>query len=140
MSPRVYNALILQTINTVPTENSTFIADYLLKPDEGNRIHRKVKAELPLAIRPTKNSSRILAQRGVFTIHGNKSICINELLETIPLVNKNETLNYIDISGRHKSKILKELFQSGISHSVLFPELTGISQELLVRYTEFYQH
>ncbi len=141
LSPRVYNSLILKTINTVPIDSSTFLKDYVLRSDNGDKIYREVDAKFPLAIRPTKNSARILAQRGVFTIHGKNSDCIFETIKTIDKIEDNsDVINYIDISGEHKLNILKELYQSGISHSVLFPELGGISHELLVRYKDFFKN
>lgn len=138
LSPRVYNLLILKTINTVPTDQSDFVKDYVLRPDKGSEIFREVEAKFPLAIRPTKNSARILAQRGMFTIHGKEKICIKEHIDkknikSLPVLEK------IIIDGKYKKSILKDLYQSGISHSVLFPELTGISKELLIKYTEFFK-
>lgn len=138
LSPRAFNYLILKTINTVPTDKSSLVCDHILKPDSGDKVYREVEAKYPLAIRPTKNSSRILAQRGVFTIHGKEKVCIAEFLSQMDKKG-HEVLLRIDIDGKCKYNLLKDLYQSGISHSVLFPELTGISKELMIRYTEFYR-
>jgi hypothetical protein len=138
LSPRVYNYLILAETNTVPTSKSPYLFDYMLQPDNGPNPTRQVKAAYPLALRPVKNSARILAQKGVFTIHGNQDICINDIANA-PNDENLQVLRQIKIDKRYKKSILKELYQSGISHSVLFPELPGVSKELTTRYTQFFK-
>lgn len=136
LSPRVFNHLVLEDTNTVPVANSPYLSNHLIKPDDGPIPTRKVEARYPLAMRPTKNSKRILAQRGVFTVHGSKNISLSDFISQ-----KNrfglQVLYRIDIDKNFKLDILKQLYQAGISHSVLFPELPGISTEILNRYTVF---
>ncbi|MFT3908215.1 MAG: FRG domain-containing protein [Ferruginibacter sp.] len=103
-----------------PDEN--IIQDYIL--DEKGFL----KADLPIAIRTNKNSKRIHAQKGVFTMHGKYEDSLDMY---------NHTIDIIEIDGNSKLKILKELYHAGISHSVIFPELTAISEELKFTYTEF---
>jgi hypothetical protein len=137
LSPRRYNYTILKASNTVPISSSVLLKDYLIKQDDGNNLFRKVEAKLPLAFRPAKNSSRILAQRGFFTIHGNEDICINELIKS-HYESSDQVLRQILIHKDFKVAILKELYNCGISPSVIFPVLTGISEELVMKYTTFY--
>ncbi len=131
-SPRLFNLMILKVTNTVPTSDYPDLEKYIItRPDFAER---EVKAKLPIALRPSMNSPRILAQRGVFTIHGNLPKCINDIVNEMN-INAYPILERIVIDGKSKLKLLKELYLSGISHSVIFPELIGITQELRHRYS-----
>jgi hypothetical protein len=93
---------------------------------------REVEAKYPIAIRPKKNSSRIVAQKGMFTIHGKSDVPIN-LLQ--PCLSSKLQIHKIEINKDSKLKIKKELYFSGITDSVLFPEIDGISRDLIFRYS-----
>ncbi len=47
-------------------------------------------------------------------------------------------LKKIEISGSSKKRIYRELFKSGITPSVVFPELGGLADELKIRYSVGY--
>lgn len=136
LSSRIFNWYHLKDTNTVPVTSSPYLANHILKPDNGPHPTRSVTAEFPLALRPPRNSERISAQRGTFTIHGRQPICLKSFVGM--RIDGHEIMEAITVKGSSKSSILKELYQCGISHSVLFPELPGVSQELMRRYTEFY--
>jgi hypothetical protein len=147
LNPREYNSLILtphpnpdpnHDNYTVPTASSHFLIDHILEPDSpATGIARKVKADLPVALRPTKNSSRILAQQGFFTIHGQLGECLRDIIPKQPNPKKYKVLESIEIDGRSKKEILKELYRAGVSHSVIFPEITGICKDIRTRYIDF---
>jgi hypothetical protein len=126
---------------TVPVHNHRFLNDYVLPPPMN--VEREVRGYYPVCIRPKKSTSRILAQKGCFSIHGNIQIGIDEITS---MFNKSENqikkirLKKIIIDGRSKLKILKQLFISGITHSVIFPDLDGLSKEISLRYSEDYMN
>jgi hypothetical protein len=113
----------INKMDTVPAStNRIFLKNYLLDTDGPKRIGF-CKAEKPMAIRAVKNSTRILAQKGTFTIHGKEILAIEDYV-----TNFNE-------SGNKKFSLMKELYYSGISHSVIFPEIDMVSEELKFRYS-----
>lgn len=124
--------MVLINTNSIPTSNYKELKNYIIQnPD---LVEREVKADYPIAIRPSKNSGRILAQRGVFTIHGKQPICLFKLIQQLN-VNNYPVIDKIVIDGKSKKNLLKELYMNGISHSVIFPELVGIANELKNRYS-----
>jgi hypothetical protein len=117
---------------SVPVDSHPKLNEYLLNTDP-ERFERRVKGEYPVAIRPNRVSPRIIAQKGVFTIHGCNTTPLNKLGN-----NKKGNaivLEKIKICGKSKLKILKELHMAGISHSVLFPEMEGLAKEISFRYS-----
>jgi hypothetical protein len=92
-----------------------------------------ISAELPVAIRPRHTTDRIIAQKGQFTIHGHNKKGINEMIKTKLF---DVEIKLIEIAGSSKERIFKELFMAGITHSVLFPDLDGLSKEIYIRYSK----
>jgi FRG domain-containing protein len=122
---------------SVPPSTEEVFADYVLKLNEGGVVVRKVKASKPVAVRPARSTERIVAQRGTFTIHGRSTAS----LDNIAKVGKKSAklrLACIPIDGNSKTNLLKELFLAGISHSVIFPDLEGLSKEIHFRYSKPY--
>lgn len=129
-------SLNLQSIDqqSVPITNHPALKDYALETDP-KEISRDINAKLPAAIRPTRSTPRIIAQKGVFTIHGS----IAEGLNQIQVTGLDGIfLESIVISGAQKKRLLKELEPAGVTYSVLFPELEGISKEIAFRYSKDY--
>jgi len=119
---------------TVPTSLDKRLKGYEINP---LKFDRQVKEEYPLAIRPLRTSDRITAQKGMFTIHGFKRDSLNTMVKELNSKNiKQIDLIKIIISGKAKLSILKELYISGITHSLIFPELEGICQEISFRYSD----
>ncbi|WNF37192.1 FRG domain-containing protein [Bacillaceae bacterium IKA-2] len=120
---------------------------WMLKPLELNQLTRD-KAELvspnkleypdaykvatqglnSLAIYPIKNSNRILAQHGVFTIQGN---CHKPLDKEFhgQLVDLN-LLKYIDLPYEVKQDAFQFLKLNGINRYSLFPDLDGLAKHI----------
>lgn len=118
---------------TVPSSLDPRLNQYLL-----NIIgfDRKVAVELPIAFRPKRTNARIRAQKGMFTLHGSLNRSLNHLLHPTNLAyNGALVLDRIVISGAHKLDILKQLYSSGLTHSNLFPEQTGICKDIAFRYS-----
>lgn len=123
---------------TIVTSSYPELIDYVLDEPHLHLFNRKIKGEMPVAIRATRNSERIVAQKGTFTLHGSNSLPLNKIIDQY---NNNNTdkqipLHYITISGNSKLQILKELYMCGISYSVLFPEIQGICNEIKLKYSD----
>ena len=86
----------------------------------------KIEGEYPIAIRAVMNSNRIVGQKGIFTLFGEMDDELNLLI-----VGCNEII----IQGDKKLDLLKELYEAGISYSTIFPEITGLCQEIAFRYS-----
>lgn len=116
--------------------NRQTIGQYVLFPADDPRAkghaplrpEQKLKGKLPLAITPIHASQRIAAQRGVFTIHGNERGALDRLAhrkgKDLPCLWK------LVVPSAHVATVHKELAISGISESLIFPELSGLCREI----------
>ena len=84
--------------------------------------------EKPIAIYGTHNSGRIVAQRGVFTIFGKGTKPMEKLFEDDAF--PEDSLIKIIIPKAKIGGILKSLISIGITDSVVFPDLDGLSKEV----------
>jgi len=83
--------------------------------------------EYPIALFPTRSNHRLVAQRGVFTIHGIKEISIDEHM----INNKFRVpskITRIDIDIRFVKEMFNDLYYLGTDVFQLFPEPDKISQ------------
>lgn len=87
----------------------------------------KTSLELPAAIKPTYIHPRMNAQRSWFTVHGNRSEPISDLVPSTVLK------KYVIMPSKRR-KLLRDLANHGIAHSVLFPDLDGLAKELREAY------
>ncbi|MCK5116228.1 MAG: FRG domain-containing protein [Candidatus Aegiribacteria sp.] len=115
-------------INRVPLASDDEMSDYCL--GDPSTVNRRINAMYPAAIRPSRMSSRILAQRGAFTIHGCKISGIQRLNM------RKKFLQRIYIEGKAKREIRRELLMVGIGRNTIFPELDNLGRELAYRYSE----
>jgi hypothetical protein len=83
---------------------------------------------LPIALYGTHNSPRIVAQRGVFTIFGKNTTPMEEVY-----VNNNfpqDGLLKLVIPAQHIAALLKAITSSGITDSVIYPDMDGLAREI----------
>src|SRR5438034_384560 len=86
-----------------------------------------LQAEMPLAIQPIHASTRIAAQRGVFTIHGR----LADGFEKLGRAAEEARLVPIRICSDHTVAVLDELRKAGIDQTTVFPgELESLCEEL----------
>lgn len=96
--------------------------DDLLKNYSVEILHQNQKLELlPIATIATRNSPRIQAQSGVFSIHHRDNKPIEEIC------GDGQVYKY-QISAKHKPVIKKELDLLGVNKFSLFPELSSIGE------------
>jgi hypothetical protein len=77
---------------------------------------------LPVAIRPTNIDPRMSAQRSCFTVQGKDK---NSLAQLVPGV-----LKRYEVEPNDRQKMRDDLLMLGVSHSTVFPDLTGLANEL----------
>ncbi len=85
---------------------------------------------LPLAIRPIITHPRMIAQRSVFTIHGDDCRDIESIVDGHKLKN---LLHRIIIKKSSKRSIEVNLKNIGITRPVVFPDLDGIAGDIISR-------
>ena len=117
---------------SVPEITHDIVKNYELNNYNAKIINRCVVGEDPIAIRPPRKTHRILAQRGVFTIHG----CKADPFQNIMLNKKGLKIDKIDIEKDSKKSLMRELMDSGITHSVLFPEIAGLASEVNYKFSK----
>jgi hypothetical protein len=116
--------------------NRMTFGEYMLFPADDPRAKdhaplrpgEELKGQLPLAITPSHASPRIVAQRGVFTIHGKDRAALDQLGS---LVGKDRPcLRRMVIRSTQVPTVRRELAISGIGESQIFPELSGLCREI----------
>jgi hypothetical protein len=82
----------------------------------------------PVALFGAHNSSRIVAQQGVFVIFGRERTSMDQLIDKKRVAGS--TLTKVIISPTRIPGIRKTLLNHGITESAVFPGLEGLSQEI----------
>ena len=93
-----------------------------------------VLAEFPAAFRPEWNSIRIAAQKGAFTIHGNKKTPLEDVILDYDKAGKNMQGIKIRIPEFAKETLMQELRIAGVTDLLLFPEMDGLCKEISRKY------
>jgi hypothetical protein len=102
--------------------------------NDASDVVREVEGTAPVAVRPIRSTPRIVAQRGVFTIHGKEVVTLNQVARTKTEIK----LEKIVVAGGSKPRLKKELLLAGTCHSTVFPELEGLAPEIQYRYSPAY--
>lgn len=84
--------------------------------------------ELPAAMIGIANSSRMFAQKGVFTIFGRKTDPMEKLFEDEGYVN--QTLTKLTIDKAEIGPLLSSVLSIGYTDSVSYPDLHGLAMEI----------
>lgn len=91
--------------------------------------------ELPIALMPTLIDRRMATQHSYFTIHGKNSAGINRLPALKPMFEggalQRAVIN-VDEDGVKAMRVL--LGTCGVVHTTLFPDLEGLSREIVNDY------
>lgn len=83
--------------------------------------------EFPIAIFPNRSNPRLVAQRGVFTLHGINEIPIDKHLENNKFKILPRIIN-INMDVKKSKELFTDLYYLGIDVFQLFPEPDKISQ------------
>lgn len=119
INPATLNRSAIPSIGRVidPDDDAAFISPYMTLDARVNR-----KGRPTIAIDPTWNNSRVQAQEGTFTLHGNQKLCLDEL--SCP------SLVFVPIRRKHKQQLMSDLDRLGKNEMTLFPEPDKISRHL----------
>ncbi len=104
----------------------------------GNLIHTFDSSTIfidnskPLAIFPKRYNPRIVAQRGVFTIHGIEEVPIDELLDNSSTAR--DKIAKIIIDSTNRKQLIYDLWTLGINRTMLFPEPQSVAEDLKRQY------
>jgi len=79
----------------------------------------------PIAVLPAQSNDRIIAQQGVFTIHGNDRLPLQELAERS---GGKIRLAQVVIDDANWPRLWREIERMGISPSSLFPDLDAVAK------------
>ena len=82
----------------------------------------------PVAVHPSFIHARMSAQKSCFTIHGSNNTSLEEQFADSPFLKKGYLRKYI-VARDASRRIRNELRVLGISHSMVFPDLDGLSRE-----------
>jgi len=85
--------------------------------------------DLPVALEPTYQDMRMIAQRSAFTVHGRKLGPLESILEAkhIPV---SDCLFTYEIDHAGCKDLVRELSWLGISHASIFPDLDHLCKDI----------
>ena len=93
---------------------------------------KSARAE-PLAIQGQVNNPRITAQKGKFVVFGQKVARMEEFESNSGTWNR-PPLTKIVIPGEKIADLAKAIFDFGITHTAIFPDLEGLAMEIKFKY------
>lgn len=96
--------------------------DLINKYVSGGHLPKTKTALNIIAINPVLNDERLIVQRGVFTLHGDKNFALTEAASP--------SVIGIPILKEYKEKMSKELERIGVDELSLFPDLEHASKYL----------
>jgi hypothetical protein len=82
----------------------------------------------PVAILPRRNNPRIVAQRGVFTVHGTDEIPLDEFVRSVTSLDR-PVIDVVEIGDSRR--VVRELLALGMDQSALFPEPDSVAKDLM---------
>lgn len=126
LSPWELNKATLD-IHSVPLASDSVLDGYRLgNPGD---LKRRPDARDPAALRPTRATPRIAAQRGVFTIHGHREAGLWSIR------GRKSILVKVKVCAGAKQLLRRDLHSAGIGMSSLFPGMEGVGAEIRYRYS-----
>ena len=120
LNPVRLNQIVCKT-DSVVLSNEPQAAGYL--PESPRE---ELRPELPIAVDPIHVSRRLAVQRSRFTIHGKDQNGLITVAASHPGV-----LFRIIIERKSVPRVLEDLRTCGVSETTIFPDLEGLSRELL---------
>lgn len=130
LSPWRLNEIIMRS-KTVPTSADPILSNHWLRSD----AQHEPEAMRPVAVRAAHNSPRIRAQRGVFTLHGQEHLPIEQLVDESE---SSAIVARLLIPRSHCAAIKRELYGVDVTRGRFFPELEALSRDIAYRYSEEY--
>ena len=85
--------------------------------------------DLPIALEPTYQDTRMIAQRSAFTVHGKELGSILDILNA-KNIQVTDCLHVYDINQESVDQMLIQLAYLGITHASIFPDLDHLSKDI----------
>jgi len=82
----------------------------------------------PIAIMPKRREQRIVAQQGMFTVHGSRKLCLTKIFGGEKRLSTR--LKPIPIAPHSVEPLRKQLQALGIFQATLFPELSSVVMDI----------
>jgi len=101
-------------------------SEVVLISDETDKNLKLEDHNGPVAVQGRKINTRINAQNGVFVYFQDSSEPLDEILDS-------SVLKKVTICGRSKKKILVSLYSMGITFTHVYPELSSVSKDILMK-------
>lgn len=125
LNPREWNQFALS--------HQSFSGGVLTPGDEALKGYKpeldfSIMNNFPVAIHGARNSPRIVAQQGVFTIFGQNTSPMEIIFEVSGF--PENALKKIILEKQNIERIRNALLINGVTESVVFPDLEGLSQEI----------
>lgn len=86
-------------------------------------------SENPIAIVPPHQNPRIVAQRGMFTIHGTRNVAIDDIARTDDASNLIQ-LGCIRLDHNNLAQLWNEVELAGTSRMSMFPDLDSVAEQV----------
>jgi len=87
----------------------------------------------PIAIFPKRVNPRIVAQRGVFTVHGTDEVPLDKFIDSASGLGK-PAIEKVQMARSATTEIVRQLRALGMDQSALFPEPDSVAQDLARAY------
>lgn len=84
---------------------------------------------MPVAIFPKRNNPRIVAQLGVFTVHGMAEASLEDIFAEVTQPERRRLIR-IEIDAAQCRDLLEQLHTLRVDHSALFPEPASVAKDL----------
>jgi len=81
----------------------------------------------PIAVEPRRTNARVIAQSGVFTVHGSDSTPLDNYMEAAP---SSDAIRRIDIDPKEVENLNAELFSLNIRKGTLFRDLDSLVADI----------
>jgi hypothetical protein len=110
------------------------------KPQQFTCDNIQYSNAMPLAIYPVRRNPRIIAQRGVFTVHGAAPDALDDILGPTQVISNGQNppastrLARIDLDRGAASEMLADLRLLQVTRLGLFPELQNVSEHIKALY------
>ncbi len=102
--------------------------------EEGKVTPECLRPEKPIALHAPRQTARIIAQQGMFTIHG----CDNTSLDALAVDDSSGLirLGCIQLDNARLASLVEELILVGVTRLALFPDLDSVAAHIKWQYRE----
>lgn len=129
LAPRWLNKQVLARPAVITISEDKEVADKYLPPEYGS-----IQEKFPIAISPQNIYRRIGSQRSRFTIHGTEEDGLLEIARRSAEIGL--AMIKIKKSAIHRMRI--DLATCGILDTTIFPDLEGLSREIIRDHTDYW--